>query len=55
MSVWVCECECECECMSVSKVCESMSISMTVWKCVIMSVEVEGVCVSVRSPSFWNS
>ena len=41
--------------MSVSKVCESMSMSASVWKCVIMSVEVEGVCVSVRSPSLWNS
>lgn len=46
-----------CECVSVSKVCESMSmsVSVSVWKCVIMSVEVEGVCVSVRSPSLWRS
>lgn len=41
--------------MSVSKVCESMSMSVSVWKCVILSVEVEGVCVSVRSPSLWKS
>ena len=31
--------------VSVSEVCESMSMSVSVWKCVIMSVEVEGVCV----------
>ena len=36
-----------CECVSVSKVCESMSMSVSVWKCVIMSVEVEDVCVCV--------
>ncbi len=45
--------------VSVSKVCEGMSVSVSVsvsvWKCVIMSVKVEGVCVSVRSPSLWNS
>ena len=32
-----------------------MSISVSVWKCLIMSVEVEHVCVSVRSLSLWNS
>lgn len=41
--------------VSVSKVCESMGMSVSVWRCVIMSVEIEGVCVSVRSPSLWNS
>ncbi len=40
-----------CERVSVSKVCESINMSVSVWKCVIVSVEVEGVCVSARSLS----
>ena len=38
-------------CVSVSKVCESVNMSVSVWKCVIVNVEVEGVCVSARSLS----
>ena len=32
-----------------------MNMSVSVWKCVIAGVEVEGVCVSARSLSLWNS